>query len=346
MYSLLLAVFLLAPALILGVTYSFEDAASLLAAQARGSFNTTEPLVILLQPGVYALHGVVAITAPLLELRGASELRCQASGSALLINVPGSVLLTGLNITMCSGTMPAVTIKQSSNVTLDQLNFHSNTAGALSIVANTSAINLHACSFVSNSLQLFSPEVSANAHAASITLGQGSVSMQMVTTSSNGMGSPAANASALIFTCTNVDPSSCSFNSTNSSWVSNSAGSMAPVLAMTGFGSVALIGAMFENNTGSNSLSVTQAVAAASGISDGTPPRSPGTYNVVLSGARFIGNQGTLYGGVLVISCGSVLIDGSSFIGNGAASLDGGVSHWVIASVCHSYISGRARRMS
>ena len=330
---MLVAFLVIAPALIQGITYSFDDAVSLLAAQARGSFNTTEPLIILLQPGVYALPGGIAITAPSLELHGASELRCQTSGSALMINVPGSVLISGLNITMCSGPTPAVTVAQSSNVTLDQLTLRSNSAGALNITANTSTINLYACSFEYNSLQSLSTSA-ADTHAASISLGQGSVSMHLVTSSSNGIGSPAAYASIMLVSCTNLDPSSCSFNSTNSSWVRNVAGSWAPVVAIRGFGSVKLYGTELESNMGSSTLSVIPLIqAATSWASTGTPPSSPGRYNVILSGARVTGNQGTLYGGVHLLSCGSVLIEGSTFVGNGPASLGPSldtVSQWSI----------------
>ena len=143
--------------------------------------------------------------------------------------------------------------------------------------------------------------------------------MHFVTRGSNGIARTAANASSMLVSCANVDPSLCSFNSTNSSWVYNVAGSMAPVVAIEGFGSVVLNGPIFKGNMGSNALSVIQ--ADTSWASTGTPPSGQGTHNVILSGARVIGNQGTLHGGVHLLSCGSVLIEGSTFVGNGPASV-------------------------
>lgn len=60
------AVLFLSPALSQTAIYNiwiFSDTASLLAAQSQGSFKSTEPLAIYLQPGVYKLTEMVAITA-------------------------------------------------------------------------------------------------------------------------------------------------------------------------------------------------------------------------------------------------------------------------------------------
>jgi hypothetical protein len=211
------------------LTYTFSDYASLLAAQKQGAFNASAPIVVILNPGTYFLSEVIAFTAPSLEFRGlAAELVCDGSGSALQLNVPGSVMLLGLSISYCGGGSPALMIDTASNVTLDGLSFRSNSAGALSIVSDrASDITLSSCIFDSNSL---SSAMAINTHAAFISMSQGTLTMQLVTFSGNGIRSSEANdASVMLITCHGVQASSCLLFASNSTWRGNAAGSISPV---------------------------------------------------------------------------------------------------------------------
>lgn len=289
------------------ITYTFQNTTSLLAAQAQGRFNSTSPLVVVLEPGIYGLSEVLSFTAPSLELRGPSaEIICDGANSAFQLSITCSLLMLGLSVSNCSGILPAVNIDSpfsslcDSTITLDSLRFHGNTAGALAIVANTSNITLSGCSFDSNSLRAVTP---FNNHAAFISAEQGTIAMRDVTFSSNGINSNLTGANVMQAICMGMD---CRFTTSNSSWNNNKA-----VSSIQGFGSVGIFGSAWVGNTGENTLSVIQAT--------GVPPDGPGIYNVEISGSTFTQNYGSLHG-VLLYDCRSALVRGSTFSGNRAGS--------------------------
>ena len=110
---------------------------------------------------------------------------------------------------------------------------------------------------------------------------------------------------------------------------------MSPVAAITGFGSVAMQGLMCEGNVGAVALSIT---GSATSSSTGAPPAGPGTHNVVISDAKVSDNQGSSAGGVIVYFSGSVLIRGSTFRNNWAASaqvIHADRSCEVLGYLCH-----------
>lgn len=187
------------PSLGTPVVLSLSGIAALFDAQNKGRFNTTNPLVVVLAPGVYSLPDSIAITAPSLEIRGLDvDLVCDEYISALQLYVPGPVHVEGLSISKCGGSGPALMIEASSNITLDQLSFSANTAGALAIDSNTSMVTLVNCSFSSNSL---ASATFTNSHAVSIVLDQGTVSMDLVSYTGNGFGSTVDSASVSQVTC-------------------------------------------------------------------------------------------------------------------------------------------------
>jgi hypothetical protein len=82
-----------------------------------------------------------------------------------------------------------------------------------------------------------------------------------------------------------------------------------------------MYGSAWTGNKGAGALSISQ-----SGSTGGSPPASgPGDNDtwidsVEVSATDFSHNWGTLYGGLILNGCGSVMIRGSSFVNNSAQS--------------------------